>query len=53
MIKRCRLTYIHKNPLKKGGKLHPWILIAITFPKVKINAEIKDLTFDNLEDMIF
>jgi hypothetical protein len=27
--------------------------IAITFPKVKVNAEIKDLTFDNLEDMIF
>jgi hypothetical protein len=26
--------------------------IAITFPKVKVNAEIKDLTFDNLEDMI-
>jgi hypothetical protein len=27
--------------------------IAITFPKVKVNAEIKDLTFDNLEYMIF
>ena len=27
--------------------------IAITFPKVKVNAEIKDLTFDNLEDMVF
>jgi len=27
--------------------------IAITFPKVKVNTEIKDLTFDNLEDMIF
>jgi hypothetical protein len=27
--------------------------IAITFPKVKVNAEIKDLTSDNLEDMIF
>ena len=27
--------------------------IAIAFPKVKVNAEIKDLTFDNLEDMIF
>jgi len=27
--------------------------IAVTFPKVKVNAEIKDLTFDNLEDMIF
>jgi hypothetical protein len=27
--------------------------IAITFPKVKVSAEIKDLTFDNLEYMIF
>jgi len=27
--------------------------IAITFPEVKINTEIKDLSFDNLEDMIF
>ena len=27
--------------------------IAITFPKVKVNAEIKDLTFDNPKDMIF
>ncbi|MBA7616197.1 ISLre2 family transposase ISTph1 [subsurface metagenome] len=27
--------------------------IAITFPKVKVNTEIKDLTFDNIEDMIF
>ena len=27
--------------------------IAITFPKVKVDTEIKDLTFDNIEDMIF
>ena len=27
--------------------------IAITFPEVKVNAEIKDLSFDILEDMIF
>lgn len=27
--------------------------IAITFPEVKVNTEIKDLTFDILEDMIF
>ena len=27
--------------------------IAITFPKVKVNTEIKDLTFDSIEDMIF
>jgi hypothetical protein len=27
--------------------------ITITFPKVKVNTEIKDLTFDSLEDMIF
>jgi len=27
--------------------------IAITFPKVKVNIEIKDLNFDILEDMIF
>ena len=27
--------------------------ITITFPKVKVNTEIKDLSFDNLEDMIF
>jgi hypothetical protein len=27
--------------------------IAITFPKVKVNTEIKDLSFDILEDMIF
>ena len=27
--------------------------IAITFPKVKVDTEIKDLTFDILEDMIF
>jgi hypothetical protein len=27
--------------------------IAITFPEVKVNTEIKDLTFDTLEDMIF
>jgi len=27
--------------------------IAITFPGVKVNAEIQNLTFDNLEDMIF
>jgi len=27
--------------------------IAMTFPKVKVNAEIKDLTFNKLEDMIF
>jgi len=27
--------------------------IAITFPKVKVNTKIKDLTFDILEDMIF
>jgi len=27
--------------------------ITITFPKVKVNTEIKDLTFDILEDMIF
>jgi len=27
--------------------------ITITFPEVKVNTETKDLTFDNLEDMIF
>jgi hypothetical protein len=27
--------------------------ITITFPQVKINTEIKDLTFDILEDMLF
>jgi len=27
--------------------------ITITFPEVKVNTEIKDLTFDNIEDMIF
>jgi len=27
--------------------------IAITFPEVKVNAQIKDLTFDILENMIF
>ena len=27
--------------------------ITITFPQVKINTEIKDLSFDILEDMIF
>jgi len=27
--------------------------IAITFPMVKVNTKIKDLTFDNIEDMIF
>jgi len=27
--------------------------IAITFPQVKVNTEIKDLTFDSIEDMIF
>jgi hypothetical protein len=27
--------------------------ITIIFPEVKVNTEIKDLTFDNLEDMIF
>jgi hypothetical protein len=27
--------------------------IAITFPEVKVNTEIKDLTFDILEDMLF
>ncbi len=27
--------------------------IAITFPKVKVNTEMKDLTFDSIEDMIF
>jgi hypothetical protein len=27
--------------------------IAITFPKVKVDTEIKDLSFDILEDMIF
>ena len=27
--------------------------IAITFPQVKVNTEIKDLNFDLLEDMIF
>jgi len=27
--------------------------IAITFPKVKVDTEIKDLSFDNIEDMIF
>ena len=27
--------------------------ITITFPKVKVNTEIKGLTFDNIEDMIF
>ena len=27
--------------------------IAITFPEVKVNAEIKDLTIDSIEDMIF
>ena len=27
--------------------------ITITFPEVKINIEIKDLTFDSIEDMIF
>jgi hypothetical protein len=27
--------------------------ITITFPKVKVNTEIKDLTLDNLEDTIF
>ena len=26
--------------------------ITITFPEVKVNTETKDLTFDNLEDMI-
>ena len=27
--------------------------IAITFPEVKVNAPIKDLSFDTLENMIF
>ena len=27
--------------------------ITITFPEVKVNTEIKDLTFDSIEDMIF
>jgi len=27
--------------------------IAITFPQVKVNTEIKNLTFDSIEDMIF
>jgi len=27
--------------------------ITITFPEVKVNTGIKDLSFDNLEDMIF
>jgi len=27
--------------------------IAITFPKIKVNIEIKDLSFDSIEDMIF
>jgi hypothetical protein len=27
--------------------------IIITFPEVKVNTEIKDLTFDNLENMLF
>jgi len=27
--------------------------ITITFPQVKVNTEIKDLTFDSIEDMIF
>lgn len=27
--------------------------VAITFPQVKVNTEIKDLSFDNIEDMIF
>ena len=27
--------------------------ITITFPEVKVNTEIKDLTFDILEDMLF
>jgi len=27
--------------------------ITITFPQVKINTEIKDLTFDSIEDMLF
>ena len=27
--------------------------IAITFPEVKVNTEIKGLTFDSIEDMIF
>ena len=29
------------------------VTITITFPKVKVNTEIKDLIFDNIEDMIF
>ena len=27
--------------------------IAITFSEVKLNTEIKGLTFDSIEDMIF
>ena len=27
--------------------------ITITFPKIKLNTEIKDLSFDILEDMLF
>ena len=27
--------------------------ITITFPEVKVNTEIKDLSFDILEDMLF
>ena len=27
--------------------------ITITFPQVKVDTEIKDLSFDNIEDMIF
>ncbi len=27
--------------------------ITITFPEVKVNTEMKDLTFDSIEDMIF
>jgi hypothetical protein len=27
--------------------------ITITFPQVKVKIPIKDLTFDNIEDMIF
>jgi len=26
---------------------------TITFPEVKVNTEIKDLTFDSIEDIIF
>jgi hypothetical protein len=41
-----------ENPTKEA-ELYTMDTISITFPSVKVNVSLDDLTFDSLEQMVF